>query len=225
MLEAWRKAADLGRRPVVGAHATRRSTRRCSKRLSRHWMSRVTASSPSRTSLAGRGAPGRRSTAAGPTVSTWCSPRSRHGSVRWRYPDTGCTLCDLNEGINVFVATFRRIHPDVLGALLADCAADSHLRAAFMTTLFDPPRAAVAHMLDRSINRGDICGDIDRTLILDMLGSLVHYRAVFDHAPISDLEVERAVEVLMRGIATDCPKLLAHSRRISGDPQVHPAHT
>ncbi|WP_410657999.1 hypothetical protein [Amycolatopsis sp. lyj-112] len=72
-----------------------------------------------------------------------------------------------------------------------------------MTTLSDPPRNAVAR-------------------ILDMIGSLVHYRALFDHAPIGDLEVERAVEALMRGIATDYPVLLAHSRRLSAAPAVRP---
>lgn len=143
---------------------------------------------------------------------------------RVEVPDTGCTLCDLNEGINVFVGTFSRIRPDVLGPLLADCAADPELRAAFMATLFDPPRAAVSTMLDRAVARGDICDDIDRDLILDMLGSLVHYRALFGHAPTSGTEVERAVEALMRGIAVDYPALVEHSRRLMGAPEIHPAH-
>ncbi|MDT7724929.1 MAG: hypothetical protein QOI21_1505 [Actinomycetota bacterium] len=129
-------------------------------------------------------------------------------------PDTGCTLCDLNEGLNVFVAAFRRIRPEVLGPLFADCSADPTLRAVFMSTLFDPPRTAVAEMLDRAMARGDICADIDRDLILDMLGSLVHYRAMFGHASLSGTEIEHAVEALMRGIATDYPALLEHSRQM-----------
>jgi len=147
---------------------------------------------------------------------------SRLGTAR--PPDTGCTLCDLDEGMKVFIAAFRQIRPDVLGPLFADCAADTGLRDAFMATLFDPPRAAVAAMLDRAAARGDIRPDTDRGLILDMLGSLVHYRALFGHAPTTDAEVEQAVEALMRGIATDYPALLEHSRRISGDPQFHAAH-
>lgn len=139
-------------------------------------------------------------------------------------PDTGCTLCDLNEGINVFIAAFQQIRPDVLGPLFADCVTDTGLREAFMATLFDPPRAAVATMLDRAAARGDIRPDADRCLILDILGSLVHYRALFGHAPTTDAEVERAVEALMQGVATDYPALLEHSRRIAGDPEVHAAH-
>jgi len=139
-------------------------------------------------------------------------------------PDTGCTLCDLDECLKVFVAAFRRMAPDVLGPLLADCAGDRELRAAFMTTLFEPPRAAVRATLERAYDRGDLRDEVDLELILDLVGSLVHYRALFGHAPTSDVEIERAVEALLRGIAIDYPALLEHSRRVSGDPKLHHLH-
>ncbi|MGH3883667.1 MAG: TetR/AcrR family transcriptional regulator, partial [Pseudonocardiaceae bacterium] len=96
-------------------------------------------------------------------------------------PDTDCTLCDLAEGINVFVAAFQRMPPDVLGPLLADCAGEPELR----TNLHDNPvRTAAsrrrAHPQPR-LARGDLREDVDRGLVLDLLGSLVHYRALFDH--------------------------------------------
>jgi AcrR family transcriptional regulator len=139
-------------------------------------------------------------------------------------PDTDCTLCDLVDGINVFVAAFHRMPPNVLGPLLADCASEPQLREDFMAMLFDPPRVAVAHTLDRALARGDLRADIDRELILDLLGSLIHYRTLFAHAPTSDAEIERAVETLLQGIATDYPALLEHSRRQAGDPQTHRLH-
>jgi AcrR family transcriptional regulator len=141
-----------------------------------------------------------------------------------RAPDTGCTLCDLDECLKVFVAAFRRMPPGVIGPLFADCAGDRDLRAVFMTTLFDPPRAAVRETLERAHARGDLREDVDLDLILDLIGSLVHYRALFGHAPTSDVEIERAVEALLRGIATDYPRLLEHSRRVSGDPKLHHLH-
>lgn len=139
-------------------------------------------------------------------------------------PDTECTLCDLTEGINVFVAAFQRMPPDVLGPLLADCAGEPELRTAFMTTLFEPPRAAVEHTLNRALARGDLREDVDCGLVLDLLGALVHYRALFGHAPTSAAEIERTVETLLQGIATDYPELLEHSRRQAGDPQRHQLH-
>jgi AcrR family transcriptional regulator len=146
----------------------------------------------------------------------------RLGEVR--APDTGCTLCDLDECLKLFVAAFRRMPPGVIGPLFADCAGDRHLRAAFMTALFDPPRAAVRDTLERARARGDLRDDADLDLIVDLIGSLVHYRALFGHAPTSDAEIERAVEALLRGIATDYPRLLEHSRRVSGDPALHHLH-
>jgi AcrR family transcriptional regulator len=139
-------------------------------------------------------------------------------------PDTGCTLCDLDECLKLFVAVFRRMPPDVIGPLFADCAGDRDLHAAFMTTLFDPPRAAVKETLDRAHARGDLRADVDRDLILDLLGSLVHYRTLFGHAGTTDAEIERAVEALLQGIAADYPSLLEHSRRVSGDPALHHLH-
>jgi AcrR family transcriptional regulator len=141
-----------------------------------------------------------------------------------RAPDTGCTLCDIDECLKLFVAAFQRLSPKVLGPLFAECSADEEERAAFMAALFDPPRGAVKETLDRAYERGDLRDDVDRELILDLLGSLMHYRVLFGHAPTSDREIERVVESLLHGIATDYPALLEHSRRLSGDPKLHHLH-
>jgi AcrR family transcriptional regulator len=139
-------------------------------------------------------------------------------------PDTHCTLCDLDECLKVFVAAFRRMPPGVIGPLFADCAGDRELRAAFMTALFDPPRAAVRQTLDRAHARGDLRDEVDLDLILDVLASFIHYRALFGHASTSNVEIERAVEALLQGIANDFPRLLEHSRRMEGDPKLHHLH-
>ena len=139
-------------------------------------------------------------------------------------PDTGCTLCDLDECLKLFVAAFRRMPPGVIGPLFADCAGDRELKAAFMTTLFDPPRAAVKETLDRAHARGDLREEVDRDRILDLIGSLVHYRTLFGHARTTDAEIERAVEALLQGIAADYPRLLDHSRRMSGTSELHHLH-
>src|SRR5699024_560346 len=111
-------------------------------------------------------------------------------------PDTGCTMCDLSECLSLFSAAFERVPPDVLGPLLAECADDPELRAQFMSSLFDPPRVAVDQTLKHASERGDLRADLDRALAVDLLGSLVHYRVLFGHAPISATEIESAVETL-----------------------------
>jgi AcrR family transcriptional regulator len=146
----------------------------------------------------------------------------RLGEVR--APDTGCTLCDLDECLKLFVAAFRRMPPGVIGPLFADCAGDRELRAEFMAAVFDPPRAAVREALERAHARGDLRADADLELIVDLTGSLIHYRALFGHAPTTDVEIEGAVEALLQGIATDYPTLLDHSRRMSGGSSLHHLH-
>lgn len=137
-------------------------------------------------------------------------------------PDTGCTLCDVDECLRLFVAAFRRMPPDVLGPLFADCVQDPALQAEFMTTLFDPPRAAVKEALDRAHERGHLRADIDRDLMVDLIGSLVHYRVLFRHAGTTDDEIERVVEALLQGIANDYPALLRHSRLMARTTGHHP---
>jgi AcrR family transcriptional regulator len=139
-------------------------------------------------------------------------------------PDTGCTLCDLDECLRLFVGAFRRLPPDVIGPLWADCAGDPELRAAFLAAVFEPPRAAVRETLERALASGDLREGVDLDLIVDMVGSLIHYRALFGHASTSDIEIERAVEALLQGIAADYPRLLEHSRRTGGHSKLHHLH-
>ncbi|MCD0447737.1 TetR/AcrR family transcriptional regulator [Actinocorallia sp. API 0066] len=133
-------------------------------------------------------------------------------------PDTGCTLCDLDESLSVFLAAYRTIRPDVLTALYAECATDPDLRARYLETVVEPSRHAVARTLDRARARGDLRPDTDPAHLLDLLASLVHYRAQFGHH-LTPAEATNTVETLLRGAATDYPALLAHARTTP-----HPAH-
>ncbi|HEX6361182.1 TetR/AcrR family transcriptional regulator [Actinophytocola sp.] len=125
----------------------------------------------------------------------------RLGTNTTRVPDSGCVICDLIGGITVFVTVFRRVPPGVLGALLTDCTGQPGLRTAFMRTLFEPARNAVGEMVDRAKARGDLRADLDRDLAVDLLGALVHYRALFAHASTDSESVTSAVMTLLRGMA------------------------
>jgi AcrR family transcriptional regulator len=119
-----------------------------------------------------------------------------------RPPDSGCVVCDLAEGVGVFVTAYRRMPPGALAALLAECTGPD--RTAFMAKLFEPPRTLVGTVVDRARARGDLRDDLDRDLVVDLLGSLVYYRALFNHAPT---DAETAVKTLLRGMAADYGEL------------------
>ena len=129
-------------------------------------------------------------------------------------PDTGCTLCDIDESFNVFLGAYRTIRPEVLSALYADCAPDPELRAQYLATIIEPARTAVGHTLDRAVTRGDLRETIDRDLLLDIVGSLVHYRAMFSPEHLGDAEAGHALEVLLQGAAVDYTALVAHSEAL-----------
>jgi AcrR family transcriptional regulator len=122
-------------------------------------------------------------------------------------PDSGCVVCDLVDGLGVFLAASRRVPPGVLGSLLADCPDGSAPRVAFMNALFDPPRHLVGTVVKEAQERGDLRADLDRDLVVDLLGSLVHYRALYGHAPTDCEAVEASVVTLLRGLAADGPAL------------------
>ncbi|HLR97565.1 MAG TPA: TetR/AcrR family transcriptional regulator [Jiangellaceae bacterium] len=129
-------------------------------------------------------------------------------------PDTGCTLCDMDESFNIFLGAYRTIRPEALSALYAECAPDPELRTQYLATIIEPARTAVGHTLDRAVARGDLRRSIDRDLLLDIVGSLVHYRAMFYPDHLGDAEAEHALEVLLQGVAVDYPALVAHSEAL-----------
>jgi len=126
-------------------------------------------------------------------------------------PDTGCTLCDIDESFQVFLAAYHSTRPEVLSALYADCAADAELRAQYLATVIEPARTAVGGTLDRATARGDLREDADTSMLLDMVGSLVHYRAMFTPAHLDAGEAEQAIQLLLRGAAKDYPALVDRS--------------
>lgn len=137
-----------------------------------------------------------------------------------RTPDSGCVVCDLADGVGVFVTAYRRMPPGALGALLADCTGKPGLRSAFMHTLFGPPREVVRETVRRAKARGDLRADLDETLAVDLLGAFVFQRAMFGHATTDGEAVETAVVTLLGGMAADFGELtrrdFGHEHHLTG---------
>lgn len=118
-------------------------------------------------------------------------------------PDTGCTRCDLVEGIGTLGDAYpARIGRSTLPALVADLAEDPELDRAFLERYFEPRRATTAAALRRGIERGDIVPDADVDLLLDLLGATVYYRVLFGHLPVTPDVAERTVDTVLQGVAT-----------------------
>lgn len=119
-------------------------------------------------------------------------------------PDTGCTYCDLVEGISTLSHAFSGpIGRRVLPALLADLADDPELDAQFRARFFHPRRASTVAALRRGIERGDLRPDSDIDLLLDMLAATTYHRIFFGHLPVTEALAEDVVTVVMNGAASD----------------------
>ncbi|MFC6880228.1 MULTISPECIES: TetR/AcrR family transcriptional regulator [Actinomadura] len=119
-------------------------------------------------------------------------------------PDTGCTHCDLIEGIGTLTEAFSgdTVIRRALPGLVADLQEDPQLAASFFERLFHPRRATTAAALRRGVERGDLREDADIDLLLDMLAATTYYRALFGHLPITEDLAEHVVTVVLDGVAT-----------------------
>lgn len=139
-------------------------------------------------------------------------------------PDTGCTLCDLDESFNVFLAAYRTIRPDVLSALYTDCVPDPQLRQRYLDTVIEPAKQAVALTLERATAKGDLRDDADRDQLLELVASLVHYRSLYGRDHLTEEEAWSVIEMLLRGVAVDFPALLAHSEALEAEHAARDGH-
>lgn len=75
----------------------------------------------------------------------------------------------------------------------------------------------------RAVERGDLRSDADLTLVVDSPASLVLYRLLFGHAPVTTETIEQAVNTLLAGIANDFDALQSRADAEADHQNVHRA--
>jgi len=118
-------------------------------------------------------------------------------------PDTGSLRGDY-EGMASLVrsAAQRAGAATLMPRLLGDVANDPELRAIFYDNLVEPRRAQMRAVLQRAVARGEIRGDVDIELIIDLFAGPVVYRLLITGGDYAQLPaVEEQLEVLLHGLA------------------------
>lgn len=119
-------------------------------------------------------------------------------------PDSGCTRCDLHLSVRLLAEVLsERLPAGVLAPLIADCSGVPESHRLLVETLVQPSRDAVAVVVRRAVDRGDLLPDVDPELFVDLLASVVYQRALFGDAPVDQESARRLVDLLLRGVAVD----------------------
>jgi AcrR family transcriptional regulator len=121
-------------------------------------------------------------------------------------PDTGSTRADLLALMREAVELYRgsmpgRLMPNLVSAMAERPELARVVREGFLIRR----RLALAEVLRRGVERGDLRPDIDLELALDLLGGPLFYRLLITGGPLDEQLAEGVTELILRGFAPDKP--------------------
>lgn len=113
------------------------------------------------------------------------------------FPDRGDLRADLVDGLHDMIHLFTTtVAGRVLPGLVADLHDDPALLAAFTEHFFLPRRRSARAALERGIARGELAGDADLELAVDLLVGPVYYRLLTRGSPVGMSPVDLVAAVL-----------------------------
>lgn len=118
-----------------------------------------------------------------------------------RIPDTGSVEEDLHLLMLRAVEVYGGRAGDILPGLLAAMAASEAVGHAVRRHFLESRRAALAAVLQRGVDRGELRPDLDVELALDFLGGPLFYRVLVTGGPLDEAFARSAVNAVLRGIA------------------------
>jgi AcrR family transcriptional regulator len=120
---------------------------------------------------------------------------------RIEIPDTGSVADDLLLLMRQAVDVYRGRPGRVLPGLLAAMAASDEVGRSVRSHFLEGRRAALATVLHRAMERGELHPDVDVELVLDFLGGPLFYRVLVTGGPLDDDLADGVVDVVLHGVA------------------------
>jgi AcrR family transcriptional regulator len=122
-------------------------------------------------------------------------------------PDTGSTHGDLlvlmREAVDLYCGSLAgRLIPSLVGEM----AQRPDLARAVRERFLAGRREALAAVLRRGVERGDLRPDLDVELALDVLGGPLFYRLLITGGPLDEQLAEGVADLILRGFAPDEPR-------------------
>ena len=117
-------------------------------------------------------------------------------------PDTGSTATDLRVLMDEACALYRdTLAGALMPALVEAMRRDEGLRGMIREGFLTRRRAALAEVLRRGVERGDLDPQIDTELALDLLGGPLFYRLLITGGPLDDRLAAGVVDLILKGYA------------------------
>jgi AcrR family transcriptional regulator len=114
--------------------------------------------------------------------------------------DTGSLASDLNEALSAWVRTVAGTPTGrSLVALIAEAQTDPELAIAWSEAVIKTARNQHRSMIERAILRGEIPGDSDVDVLMDMLYGPAYHRLLQGHLPLTEGFVQQVVAVVVAG--------------------------
>ena len=114
-------------------------------------------------------------------------------------PDTGSIRSDL---VALFGASYLRGPRDYdtqIAGLIAEATVNEEVRA-LLGTYSRGRRTALATMVNRAVERGELPKGTDVDLLAELVGGALYYRSVVGATTIDEPAIERFVDVALRGL-------------------------
>jgi AcrR family transcriptional regulator len=117
-------------------------------------------------------------------------------------PDTGTVDGDVREHLRR-LAKFLSAEPagQVMLALIGQAQHDADVARAFQQRFMDERRALDRTILERGACRGELRGDTDLDLVIDMIYGPVYHRVLLTGLPVDDRFIDGLVGYVMAAIA------------------------
>lgn len=114
-------------------------------------------------------------------------------------PDTGSLLEDLVVSLLPLGGKLRNTPAGrVLPAVMSEATVNPEMRELLTAFMADRRRLPEA-IVERGIARGELPSDVDRELLLDVLGGTVFFRVLLSDRPVDEPVVRELVEAVLAG--------------------------
>jgi AcrR family transcriptional regulator len=118
-------------------------------------------------------------------------------------PDTGSLDGDCRALLHGIVDAVRASHVSsgaIMAALVGEMSRNDELARAYRSSLLAPRRAAMAKMLDRAAERGELRDGLDYDLVNDLLAGAVYSRLLVSGRPVTHRVADQLTDLVVRAV-------------------------